>query len=213
MSTIFFHIPNVMLKQACALIIVFFIMLCTPMVATFAVDNNDNASESSGDKSFDLRKRFVPKENYKLQPSTSLEGGITISPRPRVKIQKTKPLQDLLLAEGQPVPVPLEPERAFIGNIYEIAYLEDGRKVVIETNTRLETNAYISEKGKRAQFIPNGHYELREGVLTRLPQNQYTMTDDTSILISIYKGEVINYVPRWAVKAGRFVPFELVSKP
>ncbi|MCH2038934.1 MAG: hypothetical protein MK137_10125 [Rickettsiales bacterium] len=159
-----------------------------------------------------LSIRVAPSENYRFKPVEKSPAGLDITPPiPQPVIPKTDPIPDLALAPGQEEPFGLEPEPAFIGNIYQVALLEDGRRVIIETDTNLMTQAYVSEEGKRTQFIPNGHYDLHKGVMVRLPQGQYTLTDDTSILLSIYKGEVINYVPRWGVEMGKFVAYDLVS--
>lgn len=182
----------------------------------YAADSNSSEQTNADNKTTaqqpNLSIRVPPSENYRFKPVEKSPAGLEITPPiPQPLITKTDPIPDLVLAQGQEEPVRLEPELAFIGNIYQVALLQDGRRVIIETDTNLMTQAYISEAGKRSRFIPNGHYDLHKGVLVRLPQGQYTLTDDTSILLSIYKGEVINFVPRWGVEMGKFVAYDLIS--
>lgn len=187
-------------------------------ISCFSVDSvlaqsikDTPAAEEYTQKKDKFTKRFRPKDNDELVPSEDNAENMPsfASGRPIATLPRTENLKQIYLREGEPYPVSQPKKRAHIGSIYENAVLEDGRHVIIRTDRSLHTTARIELEGKRSELLPNGHYELHESKLTRLPDNSYNLTDDISYLLSIYDGEVINYVPNWAVKEGDFTAFRL----
>ncbi|MEM7616799.1 MAG: hypothetical protein AAF195_00270 [Pseudomonadota bacterium] len=176
-------------------------------------NSSNNKADNENESSNKFLKKFVPKENYKLDRNfPPVQNNVNPSINELPDIKRTANLSPLYLKEGEEIPVPQFVELAYISNIYVAAILEDGRNVEIITDNDLRTTAFIVKPGARNQYLPNGHYELYKRGLYRLPNNEYSLTDDTSILLSIYEGTVINYVPNWAVKQGLFVSYELEKR-
>jgi hypothetical protein len=105
-------------------------------------------------------------------------------------------------------------KRAYIRTFYNTAAMDDGRRIEITVDgTSDNAKARVIEADNTKTLVPDGHYEIHGGKLRRLQNNNFELIDDTSILLSIFKGQVINYLPRWAVAAGEFENFEVPEPP
>jgi hypothetical protein len=113
------------------------------------------------------------------------------------------------LAEGQNIPFYAPIAEEYVRNIFTRVMLEDGNYVVINIDNNNYPHASIVRDNQRNLLLENGHYELLDGKLFRLPPQHYQLTNDRSMLISIYNGSVINYLPRIAVLSGDFQLFTL----
>lgn len=116
-------------------------------------------------------------------------------------VANTEPKLDNPPAEQELIP------KSYVRTLYQQAELEDGRKVSIINNSKGHAQAHIESPSGRKLLVPTGHYELLEGKLYKLEPHNFALTNDTSILLSIYNGKVINYLPKWAVDNGEYTDF------
>jgi hypothetical protein len=121
----------------------------------------------------------------------------------------TPPQEDFMPPEsGKGLPAKTNfQRRAYIRTMYNSAAMQDGRRIEIQLDQAQTAHARVIEKDGTKTLVPDGHYEIHNGQLRRLQNNNFELRDDTSILLSVYKGQVINYLPRIAVVAGEFENF------
>ena len=116
---------------------------------------------------------------------------------------------DAVLAEGSEVPVARPIKEEYLSSSFVSAKFNSGEIVHITVDNNNIASAYIVIRNDRNRLLPNGHYEVLDKTIYRLPLHSYQLTYDRSMLLSVYNGQVINYLPRLAVLNGDFVKFML----
>lgn len=161
------------------------------------------------EKNLDIPGEKQEVKELRRKLNANIQENIQIEDSPEIITQYQEIPHGSKLVEGQNIPFYAAIPEEYVRNIFVRAVLEDGNQAVINVDNKNYPHASIVNENQRNLLLENGHYELLDGKLFRLPPQHYQLANDRSMLVSIYNGRVINYLPRVAVLSEDFQLFTL----